>query len=753
MLFALLEDGCTTTERAEVTAHVAVCDACRGELEAERALTVLLSPEPDAAPERAARWPRVAGVAAAVLAVALVARLPLGPKAYGSIVSSTLSPLVSWQDGGQEELRESNHVQIPAGTSATINIAGTGSVRAVGPAAFELDLAGGVWKVTLHNGQVDVTVLSGQVVHAASAWGTRTLEAGEHVLSPSTVAAGAGRGVEEIISTGFRAFSAQRWREAARDLLLAASHPEADEGDRARALFYAAAAQGNLDQHAEIVATVDRWLAIVDADTPGYDAARYWRAAAIDDLGRKDEARAIFETLLREYPDTVYAPYIRLRLKPSTPPRESEPEDQPERAPDDASVLWSFPTQAPSFGSAAAADLDGDGEREILFGTYFGDRHLYALRARTGELAWKLPSASGPRDASVLIADVDMDGDLDVLSADSATGVLECVDANSEPVWTTRLPSGTDSPPAAADLDGDGDIEVVVGTMKVRGGPGRVVALAGKDGSTLWSVEVPGHIQSEPCLCDVDADGVLDVLVTTWHGDDRLRALSGHDGKELWSFETGDSVYHGVSAWDFDGDERQELVVADRRGSVWMLEAESGEPKWKAQLTGEREGSVFAPTTLVDADGDGVPEIAVCGVGVHVLNADGRVLWERGFGNASIARGAVPGDVTGDGRPELVFGAGSRLVAVRPSDGVEVLSVELGTHNDPREDIDHAPLVLDADGDGKLEVFVVIGRGVYQGYENNYGRAVLVRTEGRATETQPEWLTFRGGARRTGSAE
>ena len=1284
LLFASLEGGCTAEERARLTAHLATCEDCRQERDVERALTTLLR-----AGGRAARRPRgrrlriLAAAAASVALLGLVPVLLLQPKAYGSIRSATLAPRLAWQDGGEELLRESNHVEIPAGTRAVVEIDGTASVRAVGPAAFELDRAGGAWKVTLHHGQLTVTVLAGREVVLAGEWGVQTLGEGEHVVSPSLLADAAGRSAAELLARGLNEFFQQfDHASAARDLADAAAHPEATAEVRSQALFYLIAAHANLDRHAEVVATASSWLEEFPEEALGNVSARFWLGEALIQLGRREEGFALFDALMEEQPKNPYAPYVELYRSGSLPagvPAEDadEPAPQGERGADAAAppevyvaaapaaepgaeylvvaaaldpanaehrafrelagrvarfhgaplvdfdgedfdglravllkhrparvavvvppeafdvnlhrgilsrcgdldgdpfpdfelgyltardsgalaalwertlalhrdglaarrwvessvvgsglasytggreslpeyaraagfdgeslhfgvveadpdvlqfadehldalegagviglwgngdplgvwlfdggrnldssahwpfdpelvghdpegemphleaarfralelggavvwsgtchsgatrrvlvegdivstfgdtggtvrlyeldpdeslclalldggagallvpiganhgwsalnemsfavqhgaslgaavkstyddvflhaggvprlvisapgeaehfhgehvmrggginraligdpaltlfeatdhplekiaveprpdggfdvtvrwasgfhpfhwnlfgdpgapdsrvvarvplralaaadealdysvtsaltgpegaalehallaaieehagervlhleaayaadrfrrdpvealfrvrprgarteeptVVWTTPVDAASYGSAAAADLDGDGRREVLFGTYFGDGHVYCLDAATGELRWKRPSEGGPRDASVLIAELDGSPGLEALSADSASGRLECLGPDGESRWTVRLPSGTDSPPAAGDLDGDGTIEVVVGTMKVRGGEGRVVALEGMDGATRWWVPAPGHVQSEPALCDLNGDGVLDVLVTSWDGDGRLRALDGRDGAELWSFDAGDWIYHGPSVADLDGADGLEVVVADRRGTVWMLEGATGRERWRARLEGEREGSVFAPTSLVDADGDGRLEIVVCGLGVHVLDAEGDVQWEAPQSATSIERGAAVGDVDGDGRADLVFGAGTRLRALRALDGRAVFDVELGS-GDPEESIGQAPLLLDAAGDGGLDVFVVVGRARYDDQDANHGRALLLRTpRGRATEGQNEWLTFRGGPRRSGRKE
>ncbi|MBL8880887.1 MAG: PQQ-binding-like beta-propeller repeat protein, partial [Phycisphaerales bacterium] len=387
----------------------------------------------------------------------------------------------------------------------------------------------------------------------------------------------------------------------------------------------------------------------------------------------------------------------------------TQPTTQASTAPSVEGLLWSFATKAPSFGSAAAGDLNNDGEMDIVFGTYFNDEHLYAARARDGKILWKFKSERGPIDTSVLLIDADGDGQLNVLFGDSSTGTLFCLDGDGKPVWKFKGQTSTDSPPAAADLNGDGRLEIVYATMDAGGG-GWVNALAAKTGTAIWSARVPGHIQCETALVDLDGDRTLDVLVTNWRGDNKLRALSGADGKELWQFDTGDWIYHGVSVIEAAqrGDASApspapDLIVADRKGSVWRLNGRTGKELWRAKLEGEMDGTVFAPTCVANLTGDDAVEIVVCGLNLHVLDANGKLLWRNayGAGGRSITRGVAIADLDGDSQFELVFGAGTTLRAVRGDTGRELWSRELRCGSEFHEAIDQAPLILDCDGDGR----------------------------------------------------
>jgi outer membrane protein assembly factor BamB len=427
--------------------------------------------------------------------------------------------------------------------------------------------------------------------------------------------------------------------------------------------------------------------------------------------------------------------------------------DTPRENRDVSKPLWTLDTKSPSYGSGALGDIDGDGKLEVVFGTYYNDEHLYAVNVEDGSLLWKMKSDGGPFDASVALVDLDGDRKLEILAGDSSTGKLFCLDGAGREKWSIKLPNSTDSPPAVADLDGDGVLEIVVGTMWRRGGKGDVTVYRSDTREVVWQRQVAGCVQSEPCLIDLNGDGALDVIVTSWRGDNAVHAFSGKDGAALWTFETMDDgdtakthlgLYHGVSA----GVLRKggELRIAfgtcsSSRGTVYVLDAK-GKLVWKKML---RE-YLFAPTTMADLNGDGTREVIAIGSRTHVFSADGESLWTADVGGA---RGAAVVDIDGDGDPDVVLGSrGRKAVALDGPTGKQIWSYDAtcGTH--AYEGLDSAPLIADFDGDGVLDLFMVAGKGTSdESRPENYGRAFAVPL-GRGKGT---WETFRGNLTRTGA--
>jgi outer membrane protein assembly factor BamB len=95
-----------------------------------------------------------------------------------------------------------------------------------------------------------------------------------------------------------------------------------------------------------------------------------------------------------------------------------------------------------------------------------------------------------------------------------------------------RIATESDAPAgtlSAADLDGDGALEVLMLTRR-----GRLVAVGTTDGKIKWYT--PGATDaSAAAFADLNSDGVLDVLVAG--GQDFARGFSGRDGSLIWKAE------------------------------------------------------------------------------------------------------------------------------------------------------------------------------------------------------------------------
>jgi len=389
-------------------------------------------------------------------------------------------------------------------------------------------------------------------------------------------------------------------------------------------------------------------------------------------------------------------------------------------------------------------DFDQDGKPEIAFGTYFNDERICALNAEDGSVQWTFDTG-GCNDASVAIADVDLDGELEVIAPASSPYHVYCFNGASGAIeWSTSTgyPNCIDSPPAVADVDNDGKPEIILGAFY-----GHVFCLNGEDGSVCWHINLgtDSYIQTEPAVLDVDADGQLDVIVGQWRGDCRIYALRGNDGATLWYSDiTTDYMYHGASFADIDEDGKPEIAIGCYDNHLYVLNAEDGSLVWEYLSP----FYVGAPTSIADLNNDGHLEIVFASHNrLGVLTHEGDLLWIY-YTGGTIFRGAAIADIDGNGILDVVFGSDDGILRVLQGDSGDVVwTYNLEAHYGKSFDLDNAPVVADFDGDGGLDVFIV-GGYTYSDSSLNHGRAYALAA---GPGTGPGWPMFRHDLRHSGT--
>lgn len=333
--------------------------------------------------------------------------------------------------------------------------------------------------------------------------------------------------------------------------------------------------------------------------------------------------------------------------------------------------------------------------------------------------------------------------------------------------------TGWYSSPAVADLDGDGEPEVVASAYSI-------VSLDGATGALEWRV-ASGHDRSEPgagnvgrtwpgiVIADVDGDGELEIATAHSGGWASVYRADGFF-ESGWPRQPVTSELRGLTVGDLEGDGTMELVVSAGRGSVtntWVLEhdgtARAGWPQLAAGADGWAWGVYNDNTALAELDGDPQLEIVVpsdvhyiCSyqpngshrpaAAIYAPRLWGEVgVWESpvtelaGFGlcngiraqsyRTNFAHGPVTvADLDGDGTVELVATGrtydctggettkytgvyvfrGDRSRWISPHYDWSTPPVDLGPPLSlDFEVIEHAnynPAVGDLDGDGELEI-------------------------------------------------
>jgi YVTN family beta-propeller protein len=254
---------------------------------------------------------------------------------------------------------------------------------------------------------------------------------------------------------------------------------------------------------------------------------------------------------------------------------------------------WAFPVSNWIWSSPAVEDLDGDGKKEVLVTSESGsvyvngawtwsDGYLYCLDASSGTLRWKkmLPKYKKARTSPAL-ADLDGDGEVEVLYGDGS-GVFHAL-AGSTGVskWTFTTGGEIYSSAAVGDIDGDGEYEVVFGSND-----GFLYALR-KDGSLLWKRSLGSEVYASPALARRTPGAGLAVYATTWDG--LLYAVDGKSGAVLAGASVEAEVVSSPVVADVDGDGKLEIFFQDRKGNIgWKME---GDVFWAFRDNGSSVGA------------------------------------------------------------------------------------------------------------------------------------------------------------------
>ncbi|MEO2035327.1 MAG: hypothetical protein ABGZ35_24885, partial [Planctomycetaceae bacterium] len=192
--------------------------------------------------------------------------------------------------------------------------------------------------------------------------------------------------------------------------------------------------------------------------------------------------------------------------------------------------IWSWSTNDnASSADAVLADIDDDGFVEVIksVDNYAGDDPHDAIYAfeTDGELLWKVPGLAG--EDSPNIADLDGDGDVEIVGMTFGSMVY-CLDAKGKLQWSQDLrPELDDSAhaylaPILGDVDGDRELEVIALTNGgfTQQAHGIVFALSA-DGEIIDKLDVGGdRYWGEAFYCNVDDDPFLEIVVSGSGGMD-----------------------------------------------------------------------------------------------------------------------------------------------------------------------------------------------------------------------------------------
>lgn len=316
------------------------------------------------------------------------------------------------------------------------------------------------------------------------------------------------------------------------------------------------------------------------------------------------------------------------------------------------------------------------------------------------------PQSTGAEvNSSPTIADLDGDGSLDIIVG-SGDGKVYAWDqtGRSLPGWPVSTLGPVVASPAVTDLDGDGILEVVVGAKD-----GRVYAWNPQGAAlTQWPAPTLGPTVSSPAVADLNGDGIQDIVVAA---AGQIAVWS--QGRQLagWPKVIGTALWSGPAIAQVAGVTGLAIVAGGEDGKVYVWDAKGQTlPGWPVVVA----NAIDSTPAVGDVDGDGVADIIVVG---HMINghnflsawkATGSPLagqWPQDLGEFFVQSSPTIADINHDGAKEVLVGSGDHSVYAYHADGSALAHWPVTTSGW----VVSSPTVADLDGDGQLEVIAGAG--------------------------------------------
>ena len=242
---------------------------------------------------------------------------------------------------------------------------------------------------------------------------------------------------------------------------------------------------------------------------------------------------------------------------------------------------WQYPIEdrlVLLLSSPAIADIDKDGGMEIVVGSSDG---LYAVNSEGIEewnytsISWPIYGL----DSSPTIVDIDDDGEIEIVIGSECPfdcylneGKLLVFNSTGYLEWNFTAGYSVFSSPAIVDIDGDGEIELIFGSrwynesnpLDVYG----VLHVLNSSGQVEWRYQTTDSIESSPAIADLDGDGKMEIIVGS---DDGKLYIFNSTGHLEWSYQTGGAVHSSPAIADINNDGNLEIIVGSEDGEIYAF--------------------------------------------------------------------------------------------------------------------------------------------------------------------------------------
>ncbi|MCB0567847.1 MAG: T9SS type A sorting domain-containing protein [Phaeodactylibacter sp.] len=393
------------------------------------------------------------------------------------------------------------------------------------------------------------------------------------------------------------------------------------------------------------------------------------------------------------------------------------------------------PFDGVTVGSVAFSDVDGDGDNDVLITGTSNPGRIAKLYTNNGTGSFSevmgTPFAGVSR-SSIAFADVDGDGDSDVLITGDGGAVGEIAKLYTNDgmgsfteVIDTFFVGVSNSSIAFSDVDGDGDSDVLItGQQDFFEGFAKLYTNDGTGSfAEVMGAPFDGVYNSSIAFSDVDSDGDSDVLIVGENDSERIAKLYTNDGAGSFAEVMGtnfDGVDRGASIAfsDVDGDGDSDLLITGRNNSferIAKLYTNDGMGNYPVVLPPPFEDVGASSIAFSDVDGDGDSDVLITGVTnsgriSKLYTNDGASIFTEVMGTPfeAVASGCIAfSDVDGDGDSDVLITGrtnSGRISKLYTNDGMGSFTEVTGTPF-PGVSVSYVAF-SDVDGDGDNDVLI-----------------------------------------------
>ena len=390
---------------------------------------------------------------------------------------------------------------------------------------------------------------------------------------------------------------------------------------------------------------------------------------------------------------------------------------------------WPLVTNQPVSSSPVVIDLDnGEGPLEIIFGDNEGLLHVTDAMGveregfpfDTGDDIWGSPA----------VADLENDGDLEIVVG-SKSKHLYILDSDGEPALDINVGLYVMGTPALGDVDGDEELEIVVGTYGSPTSSNQILVL-NPDGSAVegFPYNIGEKVQKGVALADINDNGRMDIICGT---DSENIHLILDDGTLAPGFPFAAEGDFRTPPTVLELPDDQQIILAGSKDDTYYGIYTDGSLYFSITATSD----ITTTTAFVEDMEWGTVLLFGTGDGqLFAITPEGENLtgWPVTI-DGSIEGSCAVSDLDSDGQAEIVLVTSTGMVQVLHLDGTVFPHFPLTNEFT----FESAPLITDIDDDGDLEILAGNGGGL---------SAIDVKIAGGVTTDY--WNIFRGSYLRQG---